>query len=52
MMVLLAGEHVTTMGELDLTAARNRDFVELLQLFLENVEHPDVVRESHHHVEA
>ena len=41
--VVLASEKMSTVRELDFTRARNRKFLELLKLFLENVEHPNAV---------
>jgi hypothetical protein len=41
--VVLASEKMPSVRELDFTRARNRKFLELLKLFLENVEHPNAV---------
>ena len=41
--VVLASKKMSSVRELDFTRAGNRKFLELLKLFLENVEHPNAI---------
>ena len=50
--IVLASEKMPSVRELDFTRARNRKFLELLKLFLENVEHPNAVWEADNHMET